>query len=146
MIPVPASTKVWIACGVTDMRKGFAGLSALAETVLERDPYSGHLFVFRGRRGDLIPEDAGTNKGDLVGRPGRVFVQQTAGARPVRVAVVEGWQAVPDPGPAGDAFGRDRLAHATANVAAPDGGIRAHKVVLQQWLVNSLGIPIRDLI
>ena len=54
MIPVPASTKVWIACGVTDMRKGFAGLSALAETVLRRDPYCGHLFVFRGRRGDLI--------------------------------------------------------------------------------------------
>ncbi|MFP6697202.1 MAG: IS66 family insertion sequence element accessory protein TnpB [Alphaproteobacteria bacterium] len=54
MIPVPASTKVWLACGVTDMRKGFVGLSALAETVLDRDPYSGHLFVFRGRRGDLI--------------------------------------------------------------------------------------------
>ncbi len=54
MIPVPASTKVWLECGVTDMRKGFAGLSALAETVLRRDPYSGHLFVFRGRRGDLI--------------------------------------------------------------------------------------------
>ena len=54
MIPVPASTKVWLACGVTDMRKGFAGLSALTETVLQRDPYSGHLFVFRGRRGDLI--------------------------------------------------------------------------------------------
>jgi transposase len=54
MIQVPASTKVWIACGVTDMRKGFAGLSVLTETVLEGDPYSGHLFVFRGRRGDLI--------------------------------------------------------------------------------------------
>ena len=54
MIPVPASTKVWLACGVTDMRKGFSGLSALTETVLEHDPYSGHLFVFRGRRGDLI--------------------------------------------------------------------------------------------
>ena len=40
MIPVPASTKVWLACGVTDMRKGFAGLSALAETVLQRDPYA----------------------------------------------------------------------------------------------------------
>ena len=36
------------------MRKGYNGLSALAETVLKRDPYSGHLFVFRGRRGDLI--------------------------------------------------------------------------------------------
>ena len=54
MIPVPASTKVWLAAGVTDMRTGFNGLSALAEKVLEQDPYSGHLFVFRGRRGDLI--------------------------------------------------------------------------------------------
>ena len=54
MIPVPARTKVWLAAGVTDMRKGFYGLSVLAEQVLRADPYSGHLFVFRGRRGDLI--------------------------------------------------------------------------------------------
>ena len=54
MIPVPASTKVWLAVGVTDMRKGFNGLSALAQEVLKQDPFSGHLFVFRGRRGDLI--------------------------------------------------------------------------------------------
>ncbi len=54
MIPVPASTRVWLATGVTDMRKGFAGLSALTEQVLRQDPYCGHLFVFRGRRGDLI--------------------------------------------------------------------------------------------
>ncbi len=54
MIPVPARTKVWLAAGVTDMRKGFNGLSALAEKVLLQDPFSGHLFVFRGRRGDLI--------------------------------------------------------------------------------------------
>ena len=51
MIPVPAQTKVWLAAGVTDMRKGFNGLSALAEKVLLEDPYCGHLFVFRGRRG-----------------------------------------------------------------------------------------------
>ena len=54
MIPVPASTKVWLAAGVTDMCKGFNGLSALAQDVLKQDPFSGHLFVFRGRRGDLI--------------------------------------------------------------------------------------------
>ena len=39
MIPVPANTKVWLAAGVTDMRKGFNGLSALAEKVLSQDPY-----------------------------------------------------------------------------------------------------------
>ena len=54
MIPVPASTRIWLAGGVTDMRKGFPGLSVLAEQVLAADPYCGHLFVFRGRRGDLI--------------------------------------------------------------------------------------------
>ena len=54
MIPVPANTKIWLAAGVTDMRKGFNGLAALAEKVMKRDPFSGHLLVYRGRRGDLI--------------------------------------------------------------------------------------------
>ncbi len=54
MIPVPSNSRVWLAAGVTDMRKGFNGLSALAEKVLAADPYCGHLFVFRGRRGDLV--------------------------------------------------------------------------------------------
>ena len=36
------------------MRKGFNGLAALAQDVLKQDPFSGHLFVFRGRRGDLL--------------------------------------------------------------------------------------------
>lgn len=54
MIPVPTNTRVWLAAGVTDMRKGFNGLSVLAEKMLKQNPYCGHLFVFRGRRGDLI--------------------------------------------------------------------------------------------
>ena len=36
------------------MRRGFTGLSAAAQTVLEQNPYSGHVFVFRGKRGDLV--------------------------------------------------------------------------------------------
>lgn len=54
MIPVPSGARVWLAAGRTDMRKGFNGLSVLAQDVLRQDPFSGHLFVFRGRRGDLI--------------------------------------------------------------------------------------------
>jgi transposase len=54
MIGVPAGTQVWIAAGVTDLRRGFTGLSAQVQTALEQDPFSGHVFVFRGRRGDLI--------------------------------------------------------------------------------------------
>lgn len=54
MIPVPSNTRVWLAAGITDMRRGFNTLAAQAEKVLELDPHSGHLFVFRGRRGDLL--------------------------------------------------------------------------------------------
>lgn len=54
MITVPAGVRIYLACGVTDMRKGFPGLSVLAQEVLKQDPFSGHLFVFRGRRGDLV--------------------------------------------------------------------------------------------
>jgi len=54
MIAPPAGTRVWLAAGVTDMRKGMDGLAALAQTALEANPFSGHIFVFRGRRGDLV--------------------------------------------------------------------------------------------
>jgi transposase len=54
MIGFPASTEIWIAAGTTDLRRGFTGLSAVVQTVLMQSPLSGHVFVFRGRRGDLI--------------------------------------------------------------------------------------------
>ena len=54
MIPIPAGVRVWLATGHTDMRKGFDGLALIVQETLKRDPHSGHLFVFRGRRGDLI--------------------------------------------------------------------------------------------
>ena len=54
MITVSAGSRIWIAAGVTDVRRGFIGLSAMVQTVLSENPFSGHLFVFRGRRGDLI--------------------------------------------------------------------------------------------
>ncbi len=54
MITLPPTTKVWLAAGVTDMRRGMYGLAALVETTLLNNPYSGHVFVFRGRRGDLL--------------------------------------------------------------------------------------------
>ena len=54
MIPVPLNARVWLAAGVTDMRKGFAALAAQAEQTMRANPFSGHMFVFRGRRGDLL--------------------------------------------------------------------------------------------
>ena len=54
MIALPTGTRVWVAAGVTDMRKGMDGLAALVQTALAENPFSGHIFVFRGRRGDLV--------------------------------------------------------------------------------------------
>ena len=51
---LPNGTRVWIAAGQTDMRKGFTGLSALVQHVLGSNPLCGQIFVFRGRRGDLL--------------------------------------------------------------------------------------------
>lgn len=54
MIELRTGAKIWLAAGVTDMRRGFDGLSAQVQTVLEQQPFSGHVFVFRGRRGDIV--------------------------------------------------------------------------------------------
>ena len=51
MIPVPAQTRIWLGAGVTDMRKGFNGLAALAEKVLEQ-----RVLRLRGRADLSLPE------------------------------------------------------------------------------------------
>ncbi len=54
MIGLPAGTRVWIVAGATDMRKGMDGLAAIVQIALGERPFSGDVFVFRGKRGDLI--------------------------------------------------------------------------------------------
>ena len=48
MIPVPMNAMVWLAVGVTDMRKGFASLAAQAEQTMRANPFTGHMFMFLG--------------------------------------------------------------------------------------------------
>jgi transposase len=47
-------TRVWLAAGTTDMRKGFTGLSALVQTALASSPFCGHVFVFRYADGPAL--------------------------------------------------------------------------------------------
>jgi len=54
MIPIPGHARVWIATGHTDMRKGAASLGLLIQEGFGGKPNSGDLYVFRGRRGDLL--------------------------------------------------------------------------------------------
>jgi len=54
MIGLPAGTRVWLVAGHTDMRKGFDGPAAMVQAALQANPFCGHVFVFRGRRGDIL--------------------------------------------------------------------------------------------
>ncbi len=49
MTLLPPNVKVHLALGYIDMRKGIDGLAMLVQGVLHQDPFTGHLFVFRGR-------------------------------------------------------------------------------------------------
>ena len=54
MIAPPTGMHVWLAAGVTDMRRGMNGLALQVQQALLRDPHAGDLYVFRGKRGDLL--------------------------------------------------------------------------------------------
>ncbi len=51
---LPASVRVWVASAPVDLRRGHDGLCALVQSEWQQDPYSGHLFVFFGKRKDRI--------------------------------------------------------------------------------------------
>ena len=54
MISLPSGTKVFLACRPIDLRNGFDGLAAKVQQMIGADPFSGHLFLFRGKRGDYL--------------------------------------------------------------------------------------------
>lgn len=54
MLSLSPAVKIYVAAEPADMRKSVDGLQALVEGVLAQDPTSGHLFLFRNRRGDRI--------------------------------------------------------------------------------------------
>jgi transposase len=54
MIPVPSGVRVWLAVGQTDMRRGMNSLALQVQEAMQRDPHAGDLYVFRGRRGNLL--------------------------------------------------------------------------------------------
>lgn len=51
---IPGGARIWLVAGYTDMRKGFDGLAALVQVQLKQNPFSGQVFIFRGRRGDRV--------------------------------------------------------------------------------------------
>jgi transposase len=82
-IPIPSGTRVWLATGHTDMRKGFDGLALLVQETLQRNPHNGHLFVFRGRRGSLIKVLWHDGQGMCLS-PSALNADASCGHRPLR--------------------------------------------------------------
>lgn len=54
MLTLSPTVRIYLASGITDMRKSFDGLAGLARDVIGEDPLSGHLFVFCNRRRDRL--------------------------------------------------------------------------------------------
>ena len=54
MLSLPPAVQIYVASEPADMRKSFNGLTILVDEALEKNPLSGHLFVFRNRRGDRL--------------------------------------------------------------------------------------------
>jgi transposase len=54
VIAAPGTARIWIAAGHVDMRKGMPGLALLVQEHFKRQPFSGDVFIFRGRGGSLI--------------------------------------------------------------------------------------------
>ncbi len=84
MIPIPSGVRVWTATGHTDMRRGMQSLALTVQESLKRDPHAGDLYIFRGRRGDLVKilwHDG----------LGMSLYAQTPGPRQVHLALSIGW-------------------------------------------------------
>jgi transposase len=54
MLSLAPSVRIFLCLAPADMRRSFDGLARMVEEIVERDPLSGHLYVFRNRRGDRL--------------------------------------------------------------------------------------------
>ena len=117
MIPIPAGVRVWLATGHTDMRKGFDGLALMVQETLKRDPHGGHLFVFRGRRGDLIKCLWSDGQGLCL------FAKRLERGRFLWPSTADGTVTI-STAQLGYLLGRHRLANAAENLASDGGRLR----------------------
>ena len=113
MIPIPSGVRVWIATGHTDMRRGMQSLALTVQESLKRDPHAGDLYIFRGRRGDLVK---------ILWHDGfrHVALCQTPGPRQVHLALGVGWRGVDLSGADGLYAGRDRLEKSAIDMATAE--------------------------
>ncbi len=103
MITLPTGTRIWIIAGITDMRCGFNGLASKVQNTLKDDPFSGHIFVFRGRSGKMV-------RILWADRDGLCLFAKRLEQGPFRLAGNPGRESAPDASSVIHATGGDRVA------------------------------------
>jgi hypothetical protein len=127
MIGLATGTRVWIVAGVTDLRRGFVGLSGVVQTALGRKSIL--------RPGIHLPRETwGSHQGVVVGRRRAVLVREEVGERPIHMAASDQWNGVVDAGTTVDVAGRDRLAAAGSHAHSAAGGVRRECFQLRNFL------------
>ena len=116
MIAWPPGVRVWLATGYTDMRKGFPSLALQVQEILHRDPLNGHLFCFRGRRGNLLKVIWHDGQGACL------FTKRLERGR-LLVAERGRWRGDDLLGPTRLSAVRNRLAQSAGNLAPDFGGM-----------------------
>jgi transposase len=54
VLTISPAVRIYLATGATDLRRSIDGLAAVVRERFELEPTSGHLFLFRNRRGDRV--------------------------------------------------------------------------------------------
>jgi transposase len=114
---------VWVASGATDMRRGMNGLALQVQQALQRDPHAGDLYIFRGKRGDLLKILWHDGLGMSV-------YCEASGAWPVHLAIAGGRGRCHHGGAAWLYARRDQLAASAAHLAAGIGGVMPEILVV----------------
>jgi IS66 Orf2 like protein len=127
MLQVASGTKVHLALRPLSMRYGFDGLSARVASILQQDPFSGHLFLFRSKRGDYLKILHWDGSGlCLFACPQGDAKHQAAGEGPLYLATDCRWGTADHTRPVGVVAGGDRLAAdgAAGSASATDSRLR----------------------
>ena len=135
MIGPGTGVRVYLACGVTDMRKGIAGLSALAQDGLRQDPASGAVFAFRSQ--ERRPSEAA-----LLGWPGLLPLLQGAGARAFPMAERQGRRDTADQRTARHALGGHGLAPSDLGRASRTGRVTSAQTPSEPVVLLALRIAV----
>jgi transposase len=128
VISLAPGTKVFLACQRIDLRNGFDGLAAKVQQMIGADPFSGQLFLFRGKRGDYLK--------CVLGRHGALSLRQAAGEGPLRLAADRRRQHDADAGAIGAAHRGEGLPQ--------DGGAAGATLVISKFVaLGDHGLVIR---